>query len=387
MEKIVLSVNIGSSSKKFGLFKNDAMVLRAYAETTKDGYLLSVGDEQRGISEEEYDRVYSLVMGAGVAKGLIGEHAPLSAVGVRVVSPGMFFTEHRIIDDAYISLLKEKAEEDPVHILPVVKEISRLRATYPEVPLVGVSDSAFHRTQPDEAFHYAIPDDSAGQYDVAHFGYHGLSVASIARVLPTLNISHERVIVCHLGSGASVTALFRGKSIDTSMGYAPLEGLLMSSRAGDVGAGAIFHLLRSFSPEALERLLYEESGLRALSGVSSDMREIISAEEVGDVGAERAIRSYVYRIKKYIGAYIAALGGADVIVFSGTIGERSHIIRGKICKELAFSGAILDPEKNASAVSGTTISIPESRVRLLVLSPNEESEILEVVKVALFGRY
>lgn len=387
MEKIVLSVNIGSSSKKFGLFKNDTMVLRAYAETTKDGHHLSVDNQERDISQEEYDRTFSLVMAAGVAGGAISKHAPLSAIGVRIVAPGMFFTEHRIIDEQYLSLLKEKAQEDPVHILPIVEEIRRLRETFPDVPMVGASDSAFHRTQPDEAFHYAIPAQSAEQYDVAHFGYHGLSVSSIARALSVMELPHERVIVCHLGSGASITALLRGKSIDTSMGYAPLEGLLMSSRAGDIGAGAIFHLLRSFSSEALEKLLYEESGLRALSGISVDMREILSAEELGDVGAERAIRSYVYRIKKYIGAYIGALGGVDTLVFSGTIGERSHVMRGKICKELAWSGATLDPEKNTSATSGDVISIPESAVRLLVLASNEEPEILEAVKLTLLGRY
>jgi acetate kinase len=229
---------------------------------------------------------------------------------------------------------------------------------------------------PSVAKYYALPPSLVEDEGVYRFGYHGISLSSIVEALSHRPWGLERkAIICHLGSGASVTAVLDGKSIDTSMGYSPLEGLIMSSRIGTIDVGAVLHVLKKKSVQELQEILYTKSGLLALSGLSDDMRVLIDAEKEGHEGAHRAIEAFAYAIQKHIGMYMAVLGGVDVIVFSGTIGERSFILRDRICQGLSWLNVHLDHEKNTHAKSGDYIGCDGS-LGVCVMHSDEDMEIM-----------
>ena len=254
-----------------------------------------------------------------------------------------------------------------------------LRALAPQLTLCAVSDSAFHGTMPRAARLYGIPRSEA-EGEFIRFGYHGLSFASLARALPSVfGSTPHKTILCHLGGGGSIAALRGGKSIDTSMGYTPLEGLLMATRPGDIDAGLVLSLLRRFGGdvEKLEAYLYGSCGLLGISGKTGDIRELLLAEQSGDTAAADALAVYVYRIQKYIGSYAAALGGLDALVFSGTVGERSFVLRERICKSLGFLSVELDGEMNGREIesSAALIGRESSRVKVAVIPTDEMAEI------------
>jgi acetate kinase len=265
-----------------------------------------------------------------------------------------------------------------------------MRTVLPNVPQVGVFDTSFHQTMPDYTFMYALPYSLYKKYGIRRYGFHGTSHSYVSkRACEILNLSYstQKIITCHLGNGASITAIKDGKSLDTSMGLTPVEGLIMGTRSGDVDAGALTLIMEKeeIDYSSLNTLLNKHSGVLGISGISSDMREVESAAEEGEERAVLALKMYEYRVKKYIGAYAAAMGGVDILIFTGGVGENASESRENICKGLEFMGLIFDRNANAG-VHGKelVISKKESKVTVMVVPTNEEfviaSETREIVE-------
>jgi acetate kinase len=265
-----------------------------------------------------------------------------------------------------------------------------MRTVLPNVPQVGVFDTSFHQTMPDYTFMYALPYSLYKKYGIRRYGFHGTShsyVSKRACEILNLDYSTQKIITCHLGNGASITAIKDGKSLDTSMGLTPVEGLIMGTRSGDVDAGALTLIMEKeeIDYSSLNTLLNKHSGVLGISGISSDMREVESAAEEGEERAVLALKMYEYRVKKYIGAYAAAMGGVDLLIFTGGVGENASESRENICKGLEFMGLIFDRNANAG-VHGKelVISKKESKVTVMVVPTNEEfviaSETREIVE-------
>jgi acetate kinase len=311
-------------------------------------------------------------------------------VGHRVVHGGEKFSQPAIIDDAALKTIEELIPLAPLHNPANVTGIKVMRELLPAVPQVAVFDTAFHQTMPARAFHYALPAEFYRSYDVRRYGFHGTShqyvsgeaARHLGRPLETLNL-----ITLHLGNGASATAIERGKSIDTSMGLTPLEGLVMGTRCGDLDPAVHFYLARKTGKpfEEIEGILNKESGLKGICGLN-DMREIQERSQGGDAQAELALEMFCYRVKKYIGAYYAALGSVDAVIFTGGIGENSAMVRTKACEGLSALGIIMDERRNSADAGGLReIQAKEGGIRILVIPTNEEHEIARQT-VEVLGR-
>ncbi len=377
MEKNILVINIGSSSKKYSFYSGNILILGGHFERDKDRFVVTYeGEESREISQETFTE--SLVSFYETLKSTVYIHDGwgVSAVGIRIVAPGDYFTNDQLVDDVFIKHLKRVALEDKAHIPPLLKEITKVKELLSSIPIVAISDSAFHSTMHPFAKDYALPREIGSKEDVRRFGYHGISLSSIVTKLSSRPWGLEkRAIICHLGSGASVTAVEEGRSVDTSMGYSPLEGLVMSTRSGNIDVGAVLHLMKKRTIDELQEILYTKCGLLAVSGLSDDMRVLIDAEKGGHGGAHLAIETFAHTIRKYIGMYTSVLGGVDVLIFSGTIGERSFILRERICQHLAWLGVRLDTEKNIHAKSGDYIGA-EGTMGVCVIHSDEDMEIM-----------
>ena len=302
------------------------------------------------------------------------------AVGHRVVHGGEKFSEPAIIDDAALRTIEELIPLAPLHNPANVPGIKVMRELLPDVPQVAVFDTAFHQTMPARAFHYALPVEFYRSYGVRRYGFHGTSHQYVAREAAqhlerppeTLNL-----ITLHLGNGASAAAVERGRCIDTSMGLTPLEGLVMGTRSGDIDPAVHFYLARKTGRpfDEIESILNRESGLKGICGVN-DMREILNRAHKGDAQAGLAFEMFCYRVKKYIGAYYAALGSVDAIVFTGGIGENSAAVRTKSCEGLTALGITIDERRNNTDAGGIVeIQDEGGRVKILVIPTNEELEI------------
>ncbi|HEY6139438.1 MAG TPA: acetate/propionate family kinase [Thermoanaerobaculia bacterium] len=288
------------------------------------------------------------------------------AIGVRVVHGGSRFTAPVRVDDAVLAGIEELAELAPLHNPRSAATIEEARRSFPEVPIVAVFDTAFHQTLPPAAAEYAVPRELG----IRRFGFHGVSYSYLAS-----QVRARRHVACHLGNGASVCAILDGRSVDTSMGFTPMEGLVMGTRAGDLDPGAILHLLRKgMGPEDLDALLNERCGLLGVSGRSGDMRELERAAAGGDERAALAIEMFTRRVAKYAGAYAAVLGGLDALTFTGGIGEHSWSVRADVCRSLAFLGVVLDEERNRAPAAGDRC-ISRGAVEVRVIPANEELEI------------
>ena len=377
MEKNILIINIGSSSKKYHLYSGENLLIDAHFEHDKNGFVVTyAGEKIKEIIPEVYENGLSHFCEVAKQSGFITPENPIRAIGLRLVAPGEYFTKDHLVDQEFLQKLEVIARYDLTHIEPIQTEINLAVKLFPDIKIVAVSDSSFHSTMPEVARMYAISEKLAKEKDLYRFGFHGISISSIVNNLTTRPTGIEnRIIVCHLGSGASVTALLGGKSLDTSMGYSPLEGLVMSSRVGNIDAGAVLYLTETQSVDDLQKLFYSKSGLLALSGLSGDMRVLLDAEKDGHPGAHLAIEAFVYSVRKYIGAYAGVLNGVDALVFSGTIGERSSALRERICKGFEYLNIYVDPEKNKSMVNNVDIA-KDGAVRVYVMHGDEAGEIL-----------
>lgn len=361
----VLVVNSGSSSLKYQLIETDGPQRLAGGVVERIGEPDAVADHRAALGE---------VVAALRAEGL---DERVAAIGHRVVHGGDRFVEPTRIDDDVLAGIRDLTPLAPLHNPANVTGIEVARELWPHLPQVAVFDTAFHATLPVHAYRYAVPEEWYTDHDVRRYGFHGTSHAYVARQAAGIlgrPAEDLRLITLHLGNGASATAVSGGRSIDTSMGLTPLEGLVMGTRSGDLDPAVIFHVARSSgaTPDEIDRALNKASGMLGLCG-HNDLRTVEERAAGGDDRAQLALEVFCYRIRKYVGAYTAALGGIDGIVFTAGIGEHSPGVRARVCSGLGWLGATLDDEANAA--SATVISTPDSRVTVLVVPTDEELEI------------
>lgn len=384
----ILVVNAGSSSIKFQLIDPERHERIAGGLIERIGE--AVGRVVFGFSDSEDGLDYETPIpdhGAGFAQlrlAFDGLGRPLDglgiiAVGHRIVQGGSDFVRPTLIDDAVAARILELAELAPLHNPGHHRAILAARAALPDVPHVAVFDTAFHQTMPEAAYTYALERETARTHGVRRYGFHGIShqvVSQRAARLLGRPVHELKQIVLHLGNGASACAIDGGRSIDTSMGLTPLEGLVMGTRTGDLDPGALLHLLRAgVEVDELDALLNRRSGVLGLAG-SNDMRDVRRAAESGDRNAVLALEVYAHRVRHYLGAYLLQLGGADTIVFTAGVGENQPALRAEICAGLEWFGIELDSARNlAASRDARVISAEGSRVAILVVPTDEEAEI------------
>lgn len=313
--------------------------------------------------------------------GCIQSLDEIDAVGHRVVHGGERFNTSVLITEEVIEMLKECIELAPLHNPPNLKGIYAIQELLPNTPQVSVFDTAFHQTMPDYAYVYGLPYSLYEKYGIRRYGFHGTSHRYVSkRACEFLNVPYEsqRIITAHIGNGVSITAIKNGKSMDTSMGMTPVEGLMMGTRSGDLDPGIISYIMEKehMSASGISTLLNKFSGVLGVSGLSSDMREINAGVKEDNPRAILALKTYDYRIKKYIGAYSAVLGGVDILVFTGGVGENQWTTRSAVCKDMEYMGIELDEELNKSArAKEVVISKPTSKVKVLIIPTDEELTI------------
>ncbi len=385
MEQII--VNIGSSSKKYSLYvdgvKNTSWTFEKICANFK---LTTSGIERKEefIDLNIFDHAINRVLSDCKEKGI----DVINEIAVRTVAPGDYFAEHRIVNDEFMQKFAMQEFLAPLHIHATRKELSMIREVLPNAKIVAASDTAFHFNKPNIAKQYGLPKELVNEYSFYRYGYHGHSVSSVWNRLKS-NIDPSNVsktIVMHLGSGSSITALLDGRTIDTSMGFSPLEGLVMNTRSGTLDPSIIFALISSGkSREEIERILNKESGLLGMSGKSSDMRDILRLSGEGDSDAKLALELFVYNVVKTVGSYIAVLGGVDSIVFTAAIGEGAPVVRRMIVNALSHFGMEIDEDENLKLLGNggepifSIISRNDSRVKVFVVQTNESESILSAL--------
>ncbi len=397
-EKRYLIVNTGSVSAKYSIYSELAELYFAHFEATPKP-LLNVFEEGRkgekkveNITKEIFDNSLGYFLEKAIEQKVIGSKDDISSIGLRIVAPGTYFQEDRIIDSFFLDNIVEAEKEAPLHISVTIKEIKELREAFPNTPIVGISDSAFHKNVPDFVKYYALPKKISDELEMYHFGYHGISIGSIVAKLGKDKKLPSKVIICHLGGGSSVVAVKDGKSFNTSMGYSPLEGVVMATRSGDIDPVAVIHIGKKLgkSNSDLEEYFNEECGLLGISGTSSDVRDLIASEKKNP-DAKLALQKLEMSIKKYIGAFSAQMGGLDMLVFSGTIGERSFVMRERFLSGLEYLGIQFDKKINDTSEGvNVVISTPESKVKVEVVLTDEMEDMAErlrAVRVLKWTKY
>lgn len=383
----ILVLNCGSSSIKYKLYNMDDHSVMAAGGAERiglDGSFVKVtmpDGEKKKIMHDMPDHkegvnfVFSLLTDPEI--GAIKSLDEIDAVGHRIVQGGDLFEKSVIVDESVERGIESLCDLAPVHNAGHLKGIRAVDKLMPDVPQVCVFDNAFHSTMPDYAYLYAVPYELYEKYHVRRYGFHGTSHRYVSqRVCEFLgrDISTQRIITCHIGNGASVTAVKFGKCVDTSMGLTPLAGVMMGSRSGDIDASAVTYIMEKLGlqPQEMAEYLNKQSGVLGISGVSSDMREVEAAAADGNSRARLALDMYCYRIKKYIGAYAAAMGGVDIIVWTAGVGENQTDVREDSCKGLEFLGIKIDHEANNTQGKEAVISAPDSKVTVCVIPTDEE---------------
>ena len=384
----ILVLNCGSSSIKYALYNMDdksvmtsggaervgldeAFVKVKMPDGTKKKVMHDIPEHTEGVKF-----IFSLLTDPEI--GVIKSLDEIDAVGHRMVHGGEKFNKSVVLTDEVLKTFEECIDLAPLHNPANLKGVEAVSELMPGLPQVGVFDTAFHQTMPAHSYLYAIPYDLYEQYGVRRYGFHGTSHRYVSqRVCDYLGVKMEdkKIITCHIGNGASIAAVQNGKCVDTSMGLTPLEGLMMGTRSGDIDGGAITFIEKKLGLDAdgMSNLLNKKSGVLGITGISSDMREIEDAIEHGNERAKLALDMYNYRIKKYIGAYAAAMGGCDIIVFTAGVGENQCSTREAACTGLEYMGVKLDVEKNKT-IRGeeAVISTPDSKVTVCVIPTDEE---------------
>ncbi len=396
----ILVLNCGSSSIKYQLFDIETKDVIAKGGIEKIGlegsfikFTLPNGEKETITTAiPEHTTGVRLIIDLLTSEkyGVVKSIEEIDAVGHRMVHGGEKFSASTLLTDEVLETFEACNDLAPLHNPANLKGVNAVKEVAPEMPQVGVFDTAFHQTMPDYAYMYAVPYELYEKYGVRRYGFHGTSHRYITkRAFEMLGIPVEgsKIITCHIGNGGSCAAVKDGKSIDTSMGLTPLAGLMMGTRSGDIDPGAIPFIMEKMGLDAhgLSDLLNKKSGVAGISGVSSDMREVKAAAEAGNKRAELANTMYFYRIKKYIGEYAAAMGGVDVIIFAGGVGENQADCREAVLEGLEFMGVELDKEVNAKTRGvEAVLSTPDSKVKVLLIPTDEElmiaSDTYEIVK-------
>jgi acetate kinase len=383
-----LVLNCGSSSIKYKLFDMEQGKVLAKGGIEKIGFddsflLFTKKDGDKAVIEipvPNHEKGIAVILDnlKDVDYGCIKSYDEIGAVGHRVVHGGEKFASSVLITQEMIDQLVECSVFAPLHNPANLEGIKAIQKIIPNTPQVGVFDTAFHHSMPDYAYLYALPYSAYEQYGVRRYGFHGTSHRYVSRrACDILGVPYEqqRIITAHIGNGGSITAIKNGKSIDTSMGMTPTEGLIMGTRCGDIDAGAFPYLMQkeNMDAEGLAAYLNKRCGVAGFSEISSDMRDIENAMNEGNQRAIQIFKMYNYRIKKYIGAYAAALNGADILVFTGGVGENQWIARAEICKDMEYMGLLFDQEKNENERGREIVlSKPESKVTVMVVPTDEE---------------
>ena len=388
----ILVLNCGSSSVKYKLIDSDDKKVLAEGGVEKiglpDSFLkFKRPDGTKGEIKVEMPTATEAVKNVleiltDPKEGVIKSYEEIQAVGHRVVHGMEYFNKSVVITPEVVEKVKECYPVAPLHNPANVTGIEAISSILPDVPQVAVFDTAFHQTMPAKAFMYALPYEAYEKYGVRRYGFHGTSHRYVSRrACEFLGLDYEkqRIITCHIGNGASITAIKDGKSVDTSMGLTPTEGLMMGTRSGDVDPGAIVYLMEQEGLDAagVSKLINKRSGVAGVTELSSDMRDIEAAVEAGNEKAILALDMYEYRILKYIGAYTAVLGGVDIIVFTGGVGENQTGTRERICKQLAFMGVTFNAEANKVRGEEIEISGADSKVHVVVIPTDEEMMIAQ----------
>ncbi len=384
----VLVINAGSSSIKYKLY------LMPEARVLAKGIVDRIGEDASELRQQsdigtiteaagiaDHDEGIRLLLNAlSQQEGPVNDISEIDAVGHRVVHGGEEFTGSVLIDEKVLSSIEKFADLAPLHNPPNLTGIKATQHNLPAVPQVACFDTAFHATIGQVAYMYALPYELYQKYGIRRYGFHGTSHRHVARRAAQLMGVHKydcNVITAHLGNGCSITAVKNGKSVDTSMGLTPLEGLVMGTRCGDIDPAIIFYLSdKGYDVKSINKMFNKESGLLGISGQSNDMRNLAQLAENGDEKAALAIDIFAYRVKKYLGAYTAVLGKVDALVFTGGIGENSALVRSKICDDMPQIGFELDSDRNETTIGKEAlISTGRSRGKIYVIPTNEEAAI------------
>jgi len=391
----IFAINAGSSSMKFQLFEmpEETVITKGLIERIgMDDAIMTIevnGEKfRKNVQVENHKVAVDLVLKKLIDDKIIADLAEISGVGHRVVHGGEIFPESVLIDDAVIAQIKELSELSPLHNPANITGIEAFKQALPNITMVAVFDTAFHQTMPKKAYLYSIPMEYHQQFGVRKYGFHGTSHQYIANQTAEFlqkPLESLKIISCHLGNGASITAIDGGKSVDTSMGFTPLEGLTMGTRSGSLDLAVVPFLMKKLGKSAEEviDIFNKKSGMLALSGISSDLRDIEDQAVAGNEQANLALDIFADRIKKAIGMYAAVMHGVDAIVFTAGVGENSPIIRARVMSGFEYLGAEIDQAANANARNNPNpfISTESSKVKVLVIPTNEEVMIArDVVK-------
>ncbi len=385
----VLVINCGSSSLKYQVIDSESEKVLAKGLCERigiDGRLVyqPAGSDKikTEVAMPTHKEAVKLVLDALVnpENGVLKSLDEIGAVGHRIVHGGEKFTESAVITDEMLKKVEECNELAPLHNPANIIGINACRELMPGVPMVGVFDTAFHQTMPAKAYMYAVPYECYEKYGVRRYGFHGTShsfVSKRAAEVAGIDRHNSKIIVAHLGNGASISAVLNGKSVDTSMGLSPLEGLVMGTRSGDIDPTAVEYIARKegLDFDGVMNLLNKKSGVLGVSGVSSDFRDLLAAADEGNKRAKLAVDMFCYRVAKYIGAYTAAMNGVDLIAFTAGVGENNGFVRSQICDYLGFMGVQIDAKANEVAGEERKISTDDSKVLVYVIPTNEELAI------------
>lgn len=393
----VLVLNCGSSSIKYQFFNTEDKKALAKGMVERIGMSSAILTHAR--QDREKIKIVGEILDHTIAieyviavllspnHGVIKDKKEIDAVGHRVVHGGEEFSDSVLITDQVMRVLHDNIELAPLHNPPNIKGIEAAKSHLPETPQVAVFDTAFHAKMPAHAYLYGLPYELYKRYKIRRYGFHGTShrfVSERAALLIGKPLSELKIITAHLGNGASIAAIDKGVSVDTSMGFTPLEGLLMGTRCGDIDPALIPYIMgkEELTLSEMNALMNKHSGVLGLSGLSSDMREIEEAAVEGDKRARTALSVYNYRIRKYVGAYIAAMGGLDALVFTGGIGENSILTRKEVCENMEYLGINLDHKLNEKAEGEAVITASDSKAKVFRIPTNEELVIaLDTVKI------
>lgn len=385
---MILVANPGSSSRKYALYQSGEFGLEQRAamniETSDIGLLctLHVGSDEAKKMPLDFSDVAesgqhaeAIMRGNGALEGT----DTIDAIAIRIVAPGKYFLHDRIVNDEFMQKLTEAKQIAPIHIENTLHELELIREHHAGTKIIGISDSSFHKTKPPYAWNYGIDLHDADEHDIKRFGYHGLSVNAAIDTLWAMGKLPPKVIVCHLGSGSSVTAVFHNRSVDTTMGFSPLEGVLMATRSGNIDTLAVNVLQEKLGLDqhGMQEYLNRKGGLLGLGG-SADIRELIDREANGDHRAHLALDTLVHTYHKAIGGMMAALGGADMLVFTGTVGERSAILRKRIVAHFHFADFYLSGTANEQCLTPekpTFVSEMGHSKPIIVIPANESLQI------------
>lgn len=390
MEELYLVTNPGSSSRKYALYRGDEEVCSLHFEMEGNDVVCTIKkDGKKQKLDQKFKKLTDTVKYVRDIlddEGYISATSNLSAIVARVAAPGKYFAADHVVDDDCLNRLNAAKKRAPLHVPVTAAEIEACVKTFGDTPVVVVSDSAFHNTRDDVHKYYAFDKDMADRIDVYRTGYHGLSIGSINEYLKSAKLEAEKVIVCHIGSGSSATALLNGESVDTTIGYSPNGGLMMATRCGDIDPAAALAIAREFKldNEGLEAYLNKECGLKGVGG-SDDMREIICKRDQGDEKAALAYDMYIYRLQVIIGQLAAAMHGVDELIFTATVGERNSMIRRDVVAGLEYLGFKIDAAKNDEGLTDQRHALisAKSSKPIYVIATDETSEMLRRARILL----